>query len=79
MFSIILGGFWEQINYGWFFVSVAVAMAIGIIAASFMGGGLEIALLSGYAGTDILESLVKLKFKEKFEYLTTEHQPFRLK
>jgi len=56
-----------------------VAMAIGIIAASFMGGGLEIALLSGYAGTDILESLVKLKFKEKFEYLTTEHQPFRLK
>jgi len=57
----------EQINYGWFFVSVAVAMAIGIIAASFMGGGFEIALLSGYAGSDLLESLVKLKFKEKFE------------
>jgi len=57
----------EQINYGWFFVSVAIAMAIGIIAASFMGGGFEVALLSGYAGTDILESLVKLKFKEKFE------------
>ena len=58
----------EQINYGWFFVSICVAMAIGIIAASFMGGGLEVALLSGYAGTDLLESLVKLKFKEKFEY-----------
>ena len=57
----------EQINYGWFFVSVAVAMAIGIIAVSFMGGGFEIALLSGYAGSDLLESLVKLKFKEKFE------------
>jgi len=57
----------EQINYGWFFVSVAVAMAIGIIAASFMGGGFEIALLSGYAGSDLLESLVKLKFKGKFE------------
>jgi len=69
MFSIILGGFWEQINYGWFFVSVAVATAIGVFAASFMGGGLEIALLAGYAGTDILESLVKLKFKEKFEKL----------
>lgn len=39
-------------------------MCIGVIAASFMGGGFEIALLSGYAGTDILESLVKLKFKE---------------
>jgi len=57
----------EQINYGWFFVSVAVAMAIGIIAASLMGGGLEIALLAGYAGSDLLESLVKLKFKEKWE------------
>ena len=57
----------EQINYGWFFVSICVAMAIGIIAASFMSGGFEIALLSGYAGSDLLESLVKLKFKEKFE------------
>jgi len=50
MFSIILGGFWEQINYGWFFVSVAVAMAIGVFAASFMGGGLEIAGLSNQSG-----------------------------
>ncbi|MDZ7587441.1 MAG: hypothetical protein U0946_06825 [Patescibacteria group bacterium] len=57
----------EQINYGWFFVSVAVAMCIGVIAAGFMGGGFEVALLSGYAGSDLLESLVKLKFKEKFE------------
>ncbi len=57
----------EQINYGWFFVSVAVAMAIGVIAATFMGGGLAVALLAGYAGSDLLESLVKLKFKEKFE------------
>src|SRR3990167_11495540 len=57
----------EQINYGWFFVSVAVAMAIGVFAASFMGGGVEIALLSGYAGSDLLESLVKLKVKDKFE------------
>jgi len=57
----------EQINYGWFFVSVAIAMAIGVIAASFMGGEFEVALLSGYAGSDLLESLVKLKFKEKFD------------
>ena len=60
----------EEINYGWFFVSVAGAMAIGVIAAAFMGGGFEIALLSGYAGSDLLESLVKLKFNEKFEKLT---------
>ena len=57
----------SSINYGWFFVSLAVAMAIGIIAATFMGGGFEVALLAGYAGSDLLEGLFKLKFKEKFE------------
>jgi len=56
----------SSINYGWFFVSISVAMAIGIIAATFMGGGFEIALLAGYAGSDLLEGLFKLKFKEKF-------------
>jgi fluoride ion exporter CrcB/FEX len=57
----------DKINYGWFFVSIAVAMAIGVIAATFMGGGFEVALLAGYAGSDVLEGLFKLKFKEKFE------------
>jgi len=57
----------EQINYGWFFVSVSVAMAVGVFAASFMGSSFQVALLAGYAGSDLLESLVKLKFKEKFE------------
>ena len=57
----------EDINYGWFFVSICVAVAVGIIAALFMEGDFRIALLAGYAGSDLLESLVKLKFKEKFE------------
>ena len=57
----------EQINYGWFFVSVAVAMAVGVFAATFMEGDFRIALLARYAGSDLLESLVKLKCKEKFE------------
>lgn len=57
----------DKINYGWFFVSICIAMAVGVIAATFMGGGFEIALLAGYAGSDLLEGLSKLKFKEKFE------------
>jgi len=57
----------DKINYGWLFVIIAVAMAIGVIAATFMGGGFEIALLAGYAGSDLLEGLFKLKFKEKFK------------
>jgi len=51
----------------WLFVSIAVAMAIRVISATFMGGGFEVALLAGYAGSDLLEGLFKLKFKEKFE------------
>ena len=34
-----------------------------IILGGFLGG----ALLSGYAGSDLLEGLFKLKFKDKFE------------
>jgi len=57
----------EVINYGWLLVSIFVAMIIGVIAATFMGGGFEVALLAGYAGSDLLEGLFKLKFNEKFE------------
>ena len=59
----------DKINYDWLFVSIVLAMAIGVIAATFMGGGFEMALLAGYAGSDLLEGLFKLKFKEKFEKL----------
>jgi len=57
----------EAINYGWLMVSIFVAMIIGVIAATFMGEGFEVALLAGYAGSDLLEGLFKLKFNEKFE------------
>jgi len=57
----------DKINYGWLITMILVSMAIGVIAASFMGGGFEVALLAGYAGSDLLEGLFKLKFKEKFE------------
>lgn len=57
----------EQINYGYFFVSLTVSMAVGVIAASFWPeGDFRIALLAGYAGSDFLEGLFKLKFKQKF-------------
>ena len=57
----------KQINYKWFITSILVAMAIGVIAASYMEGDFRVALLAGYAGSDLLEGLFKLKFKEKFE------------
>lgn len=60
----------DSINYGYFFLSLTVSVAIGIIAASFWPeGDFRIALLAGYAGSDFLEGLFKLKFQEGFKKL----------
>ena len=60
----------EGINYQWFFLNITVAAVIGLLAATMMGGDFRVALLAGYAGSDLLEGLFKLKFKEKFETIT---------
>ena len=57
----------DKINYGWLFVTIAVAVAIGVIAAFLMKGDFRISLLAGYAGSDLLEGLFRLKFAEKFK------------
>jgi len=57
----------ESINYSYFFLSLAVSMVVGVIAASLWPeGDFRIALLAGYAGSDFLEGLFKLKFEQKF-------------
>ena len=62
----------EAINYQWFFLNLAVAAVIGLLAATMMVGDFRVAILAGYAGSDLLEGLFKLKFKEKFEKVTKE-------
>ena len=60
----------EAINYNYFFLSLAVSMVIGLIAASLWPeGDFRIALLAGYAGSDFLEGLFKIKFEEGFKKL----------
>lgn len=57
----------ETINYPYFLLFLAVSVVIGVIAASLWPeGDFRIALLAGYAGSDFLEGLFKLKFQEKF-------------
>jgi len=60
----------ESINYQWFFLNITVAAVIGLLAATMMGGDFRIALLAGYAGSDLLESLFKIKFEEQFKKVT---------
>lgn len=57
----------ESINYTYFFLTLIISIVIGLIAASLWPeGDFRIALLAGYAGSDFLEGLFKLKFQEKF-------------
>ena len=60
----------ESINYQWFFLNISVAAVIGLLAATMMGGDFRIALLAGYAGSDLLEGLFKIKFEEQFKKVT---------
>ena len=47
-----------------------VSAVVGVIAASLWPeGDFRIALLTGYAGSDFLEGLFKLKFQEQFAKL----------
>jgi len=55
-----------EMNWGWFFISVGVSAVLGVIAASFFGEDLRLALLAGYAGADFIEGLMKIKLKSKF-------------
>lgn len=58
------------INYPYLFLSLLVSVSIGLIAASFWPeGDFRVALLAGYAGSDFLEGLFKLKFEEGFKKL----------
>lgn len=64
--SSVLKGKDFKVNWTWLFVSVGVSATVGIIAASFFGDDLRLALLAGYAGADFIEGLMKIKLKDKF-------------
>lgn len=57
----------EEINYRYFFISVAVAGVVGVIAALRVPGDFKFAILAGYAGSDFLETLYKMKLNKKVE------------
>ncbi len=55
-----------KINWTWFFVSVIIASILGMITASFFLDDARLALIGGYAGSDLLEGLMKIILKDKF-------------
>lgn len=59
----------ERFRFQWqyFSVSLLVAAIVGITSGIIANGDWRISLLAGYAGTDFLESLYKLKFTQFFK------------
>jgi len=50
----------RRIRWGYFFVTVVVAVIIGFVLGALTSISKPIAFLAGYGGTDILESLGKI-------------------
>ena len=48
----------------YFLVTMGVSMLVGIAAGLLADGTWKIAFLAGYAGTDFIESLYKLKLNQ---------------
>lgn len=59
----------DKFKFQWqyFLVSLLVASIVGITSGTIADGDWRISFLAGYAGTDFLENLYKLKFKEFFK------------
>lgn len=56
-----------EINWLWFGLTVLISAIVGVIAASFFGEDLRLALLAGYVGADFIEGLMKIKLNTMFE------------
>lgn len=57
----------DKFNLTYFLVTMGVSMLVGIAAGLLADGTWQIAFLAGYAGTDFIDSLYKLRFTEIFK------------
>ncbi|MEW6408330.1 MAG: hypothetical protein AB1465_06615 [Patescibacteria group bacterium] len=58
----------EQFKFHWkyFGFSLLVAAIVGVMSGIIADGDWRVSLLAGYAGSDFLESLYRLKFSQFF-------------
>lgn len=57
----------QKIRFWYLAFSLFVAALVGGIAGAISGGDWRLAIIAGYAGTDFLEGLYKIKKKHGFE------------
>ena len=56
-----------KFNARYFLVSIGIAALVGGVAGSLVSGDWRLAVIAGYAGSDFLEGLYKIKMKQGFE------------
>lgn len=56
-----------QFQWKYFAFTMLVSALVGLVAGIIADGDWRISLLAGYAGTDFLESLYRLRFTELFK------------
>ena len=56
----------RKIKKRYFLATVAASALIGLIAAMFVDNDVKFSILAGYVGSDFLESLYKVRFREKY-------------
>lgn len=47
--------------------TLAVSALAGVIAGLFVGNDIKFSILAGYVGTDFIESLYKVRFRERYK------------
>ena len=52
----------------YFFATFLLAGLLGVIAGLFIADDPRFALLAGYAGTDFIEGLYRVRFRERYSY-----------
>lgn len=55
----------KTIRLDYFLVTLLAAGGLGLLVGVFIADDFRFALLAGYAGTDFLENLYKIKMKKK--------------
>ena len=56
-----------KMRWGYFLTSILVATIVGVMSGIIADGDWRISLLAGYAGTDFLENLYRLRFAQFFK------------
>jgi len=56
----------RRVRWDYFVVSLFASGGLGLLVGVFVYDDVRFALLAGYAGTDFIENLFKIKMKKRF-------------